>query len=113
MTTKIETLIARLDDCQSRIGKMCSEHRGPRMSIPARPDYDDDLVICQTIRDTMEHLRQADQQAQPQVRELTDEEIAEAYWSRHPSGPAMTQGSIQGIRVVIAADRAIQKENKK
>lgn len=75
MTTKLETLIAKLQECQSRIGNMCSEGRPPKMSIPARPDYDDDLVICQTIRDTIAALSAANQQAQPQVRELTDDEI--------------------------------------
>lgn len=39
----------RLDDARSRIGAMCSKGRPPSMSIPARPDVDDDLVICATL----------------------------------------------------------------
>lgn len=40
----------RLAECRRRIGKMCSERRGPRMTIPAEHD-DDDFYICTTLED--------------------------------------------------------------
>jgi len=43
------------------------------------------------------------QPAQP--AELTDEEIATAYWSAYPDCPALSERAIRGIRAVIAADR--------
>ncbi len=46
---KAETLRDRIDEAMSRVGKMCSEGRPPRMSIPVRPD-DDDTFICDTLR---------------------------------------------------------------
>lgn len=46
-------LIARLDECRRMIGKMCSEGRPPTMSIPCRPDVDEDVVICRTLKEAM------------------------------------------------------------
>jgi len=51
-------LIERLQDSQARIARMCSEARPPKMSIPADPVRDDDLVICAAIRDAIAALRQ-------------------------------------------------------
>jgi len=43
-------LSERLDDCRTRIGKMCSEGRPPRMTIPVQYD-DDDFYISTTLSD--------------------------------------------------------------
>lgn len=40
----------RLKDCQKRIGNMCAELRGPKMSIPVE-HYDDDFYINTTLAD--------------------------------------------------------------
>lgn len=50
-------LLERLEDCRRRIGKMCSERRGPRMSIPVEWN-DDDYFICLTIKDAIADLMQ-------------------------------------------------------
>lgn len=51
-----DALVKRLRDCKNRIGDMCKEGRPPKMSIPARPDYDDDLIICTAIDDAIAAL---------------------------------------------------------
>lgn len=50
------TLLERLRDVMARVGKMCCEGRPPAMSIPARPDRDDDLVICNAMREAAAEL---------------------------------------------------------
>ena len=40
------------------IGKMCSEGRPPTMSIPARPDQDEDFLICATLNEAADALEQ-------------------------------------------------------
>ncbi len=49
-----ESLAERLDKSRGMIGKMCSEHRPPRMSIPAgsQIEYggDEDLYICDALK---------------------------------------------------------------
>lgn len=46
------TLVERLEESRRRIAKMCSERRGPRMSIPI--DWsDDDFFICLTLEDAI------------------------------------------------------------
>lgn len=42
----------RLKECQRRIGNMCAERRGPKMSIPVE-HYDDDFYICTTLQDAI------------------------------------------------------------
>jgi hypothetical protein len=49
-------LIDRLTECRDRIGRMCSERRGPRMCIPVSWD-DDDFFIATTLEDAVELLR--------------------------------------------------------
>lgn len=49
-------LLDRLNQCRDRIGKMCSERRGPRMCIPVNWD-DDDFFISVTLEDAAEALR--------------------------------------------------------
>lgn len=49
-------LLTRLEQCQARIAKMCSERRGPRMTIPV--EYtDDDFFICTTLRDAIHYYK--------------------------------------------------------
>ena len=66
-----ETPLAdRLKECQQRIGNMCAELRGPKMSIPVEY-YDDDFYICTTLADaqaTVEAL-QAHQQLHDRIFE--------------------------------------------
>lgn len=45
----MDDLLTRLAESMDRIGRMCSEGRPPRMSIPADRTRDDDLFICGTI----------------------------------------------------------------
>lgn len=51
-------LLKRLENAERRMGAICSERRGPRMSIPAKP-YDDDLFICAALRDARQQLSAA------------------------------------------------------
>jgi hypothetical protein len=43
-------LIDRLEICRIAIGRMCSEGRPPKMSIPVQWD-DEDFFICTTLED--------------------------------------------------------------
>jgi len=48
-------LLERLKDCRKRVGDMCAERRGPRMSIPV--EYrDDDFYICVTVEDAKDRI---------------------------------------------------------
>ena len=49
------TLESRLDECHTRIGKMCSERRPPSMTIPVQW-YDDDFFISTTLKDAITAL---------------------------------------------------------
>jgi len=49
-------LLTRLEDCERRIGKMCSEGRPPKMSIPVQ-HTDDDFFICTTLRDAIHYYK--------------------------------------------------------
>jgi hypothetical protein len=51
-------LTSRLNDSKRRIGKMCSEGRPPRMSIPVQYD-DDDWFINRTIEDALDELQKS------------------------------------------------------
>jgi hypothetical protein len=53
------TLLERLQDSRRRIGKMCSERRGPRMTIPVNW-ADDDFFICLAIEDAITVLQGED-----------------------------------------------------
>ena len=60
-----ETLLSeRLVEARSRIGKMCSEGRPPRMTIPVQYD-DDDFYISTTLSDAQATI--ADLQGQLEV----------------------------------------------
>jgi hypothetical protein len=47
----LRAMAERLQEARERIGAMCSEGRPPRMSIPADRLRDDDLFICDVLRD--------------------------------------------------------------
>lgn len=51
-----QDLLTRLELCQRMIGKMCSEGRPPKMSIPVRAE-DEDVFICTTIRDAIHYYK--------------------------------------------------------
>lgn len=50
-----EPLIERLKKSRDMIGKMCSEKRPPRMSIPVS-SRDEDIFISTTIKDAIDAL---------------------------------------------------------
>jgi hypothetical protein len=50
------TLTERLNECRVRVGKMCSERRPPKMTIPVQWD-DDDFFISVTLKDAMDASR--------------------------------------------------------
>src|SRR5229473_4803677 len=49
-------VIDRLHESKSRVAAMCKEHRGPRMSIPADRQRDDDLFICDAVEDAASEI---------------------------------------------------------
>ncbi len=46
------SLIERLDKCHEMIGKMCSEGRPPKMTIPVQW-HDEDFFIAVTLQDAI------------------------------------------------------------
>jgi len=60
-------LSERLDDCRTRIGRMCSEGRPPRMTIPVQYD-DDDFYISTTLSDAQATI--ADLQGQVKLANI-------------------------------------------
>lgn len=46
---RLKALLAKLFDARTRVSDMAATGRRLRMSIPAKPDHDDDLVICGSI----------------------------------------------------------------
>lgn len=80
-------LVERLREAMSRVGKMCSEGRPPKMRIPATPD-DDDLFICNTIREAIAAL------SRPQGWKLVPMEPPDNFieWLEHemPSGTVIS-----------------------
>ena len=53
---EVGELIARLNHVRRIVGNMCSELRPPKMSIPARPDCDEDFIISATVKDSQDAL---------------------------------------------------------
>src|SRR5216684_1749891 len=73
-------VIDRLHESRSRVAAMCKEHRGPRMSIPADRQRDDDLFICDTVEDAASEiaaLRRRVEQMEAVVKVARD--VAGAY----------------------------------
>lgn len=52
-----DTLLVRLDKSRKMIGKMCSERRPPKMSIPVQWD-DEDEYITGAINDAMAFIEE-------------------------------------------------------
>jgi len=48
-------LLERLAKCREMIGKMCSERRPPKMTIPVQW-YDEDIFISITLKDAIAEL---------------------------------------------------------
>lgn len=48
-------LLERLADIRKRVGHMCANHRGPKMTIPVAW-YDDDFFISTTVKDAIAAL---------------------------------------------------------
>ena len=55
---KHDTLVERLEAAKNMIGNMCSQLRPPKMSIPARPDYDEDILIIGVLEEAISRLKQ-------------------------------------------------------
>lgn len=70
-----DDIVARLRKIREMIGAMCVGGRPPRMSIPARPDEDEDIVISDAADDAADLI---EQQA-ARIKEL--EKDAERYRS--------------------------------
>jgi len=51
-----QKIVTDLRKCQDIVGKLCSESRPPKMSIPVR-DTDEDMFIFKTINDAIELIR--------------------------------------------------------
>lgn len=65
-------LLDRLIQCRDRLGKMCSERRGPRMCIPVSWD-DDDFFIATTLEDAADALRHNDEMRDRHLEETQPE----------------------------------------
>ena len=96
-------LMERLQECQRRIGNMCSEGRPPRMCIPVQYD-DDDFYICTTLRDAADALQQARAEG---LREVMDEceRLGEGYtlddvWGCGNEGDVAKAGANDAYRYV-------------
>jgi hypothetical protein len=107
-----EALIQRLQDCKRRISDMCKNGHPPKMSIPARPDHDDDLVICQTIDDAITALSaQGGEQSAEMVsvpREPTKEMLEAAYNIDMNSDLAVTYREVYQA-MLFAAPRNLRR----
>ncbi len=53
-------LLERLKMAENIIGKMCSEQRPPRMSVPVQPD-DEDFFILTTLTDATDQIEKQKQ----------------------------------------------------
>lgn len=109
-------LLERLDECQKRIGKMCSERRGPKMSIPVNWQ-DDDEFICTTLRDAMNALAapapaqsegKMPERAKPVAIIRADETDAASVWGTVHYKPNAADGFMLDTKtmhdVVLASD---------
>jgi len=94
-----DDIVARLRKIREMIGAMCADGRPPRMSIPARPDDDEDIVISDAADDAADLI---DQQA-ARIKELerdaewycndtaaTEINSDSFYWSRNEKAKSAT-----------------------
>jgi len=58
-----EDLKVRLERATGMIGKMCSEKRPPKMSIPVQ-HYDEDIFIIQTLKDAIEAIEELEKEVE-------------------------------------------------
>ena len=70
---QVAELLARIEASMSMVGKMCREHRPPRMSIPVNPKRDEDVFICNTFRACAAEIRR-------RAGELDAPAVAECIW---------------------------------
>lgn len=63
------TLLSRLEDCRRRIGKMCSQRRPPRMTIPVQWD-DDDMFISETLAEAITEIKKLQDSAAANTAEV-------------------------------------------
>jgi len=54
----VSDIINRLLAARKILGTLCSEGRPPSMSIPPRPDKDEDLIICNALNDARDEITQ-------------------------------------------------------
>ena len=54
---KTDDIIEGLDWVNDLIGALCKEGRCPAMSIPARPNHDEDLLAARKLKDAIAHLK--------------------------------------------------------
>lgn len=106
-------LLTRLEDCQRRIGKMCSEGRPPKMSIPVQ-HTDDDFFICTTLRDAIHYYKTVEGSTaipSPDAAKALAQQFHEAYERLAPSfGYATRQESAKPWDDVPVANRQLIEE---
>jgi len=98
MNTKLETLIAKYESKLARAQLNITDDGDDPINTLWQSDVDEFTAVLAA-------LRQADQQAQPQGRELSDAEILAILDS---SNFSTREGVCNVIRAVIAADRVIR-----
>ncbi len=76
-----KTLNERIIQCRGFIGKMCSEGRCPKMSIPANPDRDEDIIITRTLNDAQDELIRLRNENEYLKFELEESKKKEGYHS--------------------------------
>lgn len=116
MSIDIEELKRNLKECQSMIGSMCAEGRPPKMSIPARPHYDEDIFICETIKRAVARLEAAEnerEQLNEQLRKMGADWLATAINGMAESLPAARirslveqHGSYRKVGELLGVDHA-------
>jgi len=101
MTPELE---AKVDAAEKAIAELCQGQRGWRMGIPARPTYDDDLVISDAIRSLVTALRSRSV-APPEPSEAAMTAGRTAYYKyTETEGPYIANDLIQAIvRAAYAA----------
>ena len=81
-------LIERLNESRKRIAAMCSERRGPKMTIPVE-HYDDDFFICTTLEDARDEVARL-REALKTYAECSDGCTCGDGWSHDPAQATLT-----------------------
>ncbi len=66
------TITERLDKAEGMVAAMAKEGRPPRMSIPARPEIDEDLFVCNALRAARAALSAAEKRVEELEVDLTN-----------------------------------------